>query len=334
MKLTFRKSKVSEIVQYIANVTDANFNEDYGEYSVDFPSNLGEGNVEGINFPNGVGLLMFRFTLQEDCTLEFVSEEIQPLKLLFCVEGECAHQFSHEKELHYLEANQSAILGAKSGSGHVFKIKANTAIHLKFVEIDRKVFSEQLTFPIEQMESLYYEMLADTKAIRTIYHFTQYSLQISRTLEEIDNYEQTGLQKTTFLGSRALSLFSYMLMLYSDDVQNVDEHQIPRKDEIIKIKKVILMIDEQLEHLPTIEELARIAGISEPKLQEGFKTLFDQTANKYIQSRRLELAMYLLKKGEKTISEIVYAVGLNSRSHFSKIFKEHYGVSPSKVKKA
>ncbi|MFC0521267.1 helix-turn-helix domain-containing protein [Mesonia maritima] len=70
-------------------------------------------------------------------------------------------------------------------------------------------------------------------------------------------------------------------------------------------------------------------GLSKQKLQQGFQLKHQHTINEYIKSKRLELALKLLDEGEKNISEIVYEIGLSSRSYFSKIFKEKYKIAPS-----
>ena len=51
--------------------------------------------------------------------------------------------------------------------------------------------------------------------------------------------------------------------------------------------------------------------------------------NVFIVEKRLEKAAQLLEQGNLNISEIVYSIGFTSRSYFSKIFKNRYGVSPS-----
>ena len=121
-------------------------------------------------------------------------------------------------------------------------------------------------------------------------------------------------------------------MLYKDDSQNKDHQNILRQDDLKKIKHVIIKIDRNIEDVGNITSMATEAGISETKLREGFQILFNNTIHGYIQERRLEYAMKLLLKSDKTISEIVYAIGLNSRSHFSKIFKERYGVPPKTIR--
>ncbi len=44
---------------------------------------------------------------------------------------------------------------------------------------------------------------------------------------------------------------------------------------------------------------------------------------------RLERAGQLLRAGAGTVSEVAYGVGFKSLSHFSRRFREHYGVAPS-----
>ncbi len=47
----------------------------------------------------------------------------------------------------------------------------------------------------------------------------------------------------------------------------------------------------------------------------------------------MKLAKDLLLNFDYSISEIVYMVGLSSRSYFSKIFRDQYGTSPSEFRK-
>lgn len=50
--------------------------------------------------------------------------------------------------------------------------------------------------------------------------------------------------------------------------------------------------------------------------------------------KRLELAKSFLEAGERNISEVAFNSGFENLSHFSRIFKEKYGVSPQKFKRA
>ena len=90
---------------------------------------------------------------------------------------------------------------------------------------------------------------------------------------------------------------------------------------------------KKMDDPPTIAQLARIAGINEFKLKAGFKALFGSTIYEYLRAIRLEKAYTLIRNGEMSVSEVAYHVGYNKPSHFSRLFRDCYGINPGQVKK-
>ncbi len=322
----------SNIFPELAKELNTDCTESYGEYSLSLPAEMGSGEISGINFPNGVGLFNFDLEFKSDQCLDFCSEEIQPFKFLYLILGNLQHQFSNEEITHKLGQGESMILGANYKSGNKFFFPAGTKIKMVILDVDRIKFVDQLTFPLDEMDKIYHQIFADTNAIRTHYHHTEYSLKMAHLVDELYRFKSSGLERTSFNGAKALELLTYMLMLYKDDALTEEHHSILRSRDLGKIKNVVGLIDRNIADLDNISQIAENEGISEVKLQQGFQIIFNSTVHEYIQSRRLETAMQLLLKTDKSISEIVYAIGLNSRSHFSKIFKERYGVPPKDVR--
>ena len=331
-KIAIEGIAASEIIAALSKGLDSDWENNYGEYSLKLSDNKGEGFISGITFPNGLGLYKFNLTLKENHSLDFCSKQIEPFKFIYLRVGTIQHQFKDEKSKHSLEEGQSLILGANYKNGNKIFLPKDKNIDLILLNIDRKKFVEQLTFPLEDMEYIYQEIFADTNAMRTVYHHTQYSLKMAHLVKELNSVDLTGLERISFQGAKALELLTYMLMLYKDDFQNTEQKAILRHADLKKIKNVVLEIEQNIEEVGNITSMAKEAGISEAKLREGFQILFNSTIHSYIQQRRLEYAMKLLQKSDTTISEIVYAIGLNSRSHFSKIFKERYGVPPKTIR--
>jgi len=77
------------------------------------------------------------------------------------------------------------------------------------------------------------------------------------------------------------------------------------------------------------ESFANEIGMSRSNLYRKIQALTNQSTNDFIRSLRLKRAAQLLRKSTGTVSEIAYAVGFNSPSHFSKIFRQQFGQSPS-----
>lgn len=74
--------------------------------------------------------------------------------------------------------------------------------------------------------------------------------------------------------------------------------------------------------------LAKRVGLNQNTLQEGFKQLYKKSVNQYIKDSRLEKAKELMETTDLNITEITYQIGINSRSYFSKLFKDKYGMCP------
>lgn len=78
----------------------------------------------------------------------------------------------------------------------------------------------------------------------------------------------------------------------------------------------------------TIEEYARIAGRSVASFKREFNEHYNTSPGKWLTHKRLEQAKLHLITSKKTIGEIIYDTGFENISHFSRIFKENYGLSP------
>jgi AraC-like DNA-binding protein len=78
-----------------------------------------------------------------------------------------------------------------------------------------------------------------------------------------------------------------------------------------------------------IRELARIAIVSEAHFIRAFSATFGETPHRYLQHRRIERAMTLLRTTEASVSDICLDVGFTSFSTFSRTFRRIVGESPS-----
>ena len=98
--------------------------------------------------------------------------------------------------------------------------------------------------------------------------------------------------------------------------------------------EVINYINTHFKEKIKINDLAKIACMSESNLFIKFKENFGCSPNHYIIQKRLEYAHALISKKMKnlTISEISYMSGFNNVEHFNRKFKEVYNQAPSKIR--
>lgn len=83
----------------------------------------------------------------------------------------------------------------------------------------------------------------------------------------------------------------------------------------------------------SLAEFARIAQRSLASFKRDFKENFDTTPGKWLTQKRLDYAQLLLNTCQKNVNEIAYDSGFENVTHFSRVFKEKFGLSPLKYRK-
>jgi AraC-like DNA-binding protein len=78
-----------------------------------------------------------------------------------------------------------------------------------------------------------------------------------------------------------------------------------------------------------IPELARIGDVSEAHFIRTFRATFGETPHRYLQRRRVERAMFLLRATDRSVTDICFDVGFSSLGTFSRTFHDVVGESPT-----
>ena len=103
------------------------------------------------------------------------------------------------------------------------------------------------------------------------------------------------------------------------------------KHRLLRVKE---FVEERLESLITLADLAQIAGSSVYHFSRAFKNTVGDSPYNYVLRRRTERAKIYLTASEASLTEIASACGFRNAMHFSKTFSRLLGVSPSRFRRA
>jgi AraC-like DNA-binding protein len=107
-------------------------------------------------------------------------------------------------------------------------------------------------------------------------------------------------------------------------------HASDRSADAAFVERVLDEIDTHLHDSGyRIGDLARALGVSEAKLKRRLRALLDRCPRELVRERRLMRAARLLEDGACTAKEAGFLVGFSSAEHFSRTFRQHFGVPPS-----
>lgn len=78
-----------------------------------------------------------------------------------------------------------------------------------------------------------------------------------------------------------------------------------------------------------VRAVAAVAHVSEAHFSRSFRATFGETPHRYLQRRRVERAMFLLRETDRSVTDVCLDVGFNSLGTFSRTFREIVGEAPS-----
>jgi len=78
-----------------------------------------------------------------------------------------------------------------------------------------------------------------------------------------------------------------------------------------------------------VRTVAAVAHVSPAHFSRSFRAVFGETPHRYLQRRRVERSMFLLRETDRGVTDICFEVGFTSLGTFSRTFHEIVGESPS-----
>ncbi|MCF6175779.1 MAG: AraC family transcriptional regulator [Victivallaceae bacterium] len=158
------------------------------------------------------------------------------------------------------------------------------------------------------------------------YCYSDVNGDIGVKIKNVVNHYQSG-ELRHYLQSQ-----SCMIELISLFVGAQNAPMTVKYDKIQRLMPVIKYMNRHCRECLPIEDLARRAGYQKNYFIALFRQLFSITPHHYLQRRRIEYARGMLSDGNEKLESIAISLGYGSAFHFSKVFKQHTGISPSEFR--
>ena len=114
-------------------------------------------------------------------------------------------------------------------------------------------------------------------------------------------------------------------ILFSNNIQLLEDGDV--------IQQIAYYIEKNLQEDLSLATLCEIFHVSKNYLYKGFRDVYKTGINEYVIKSRVNTAKKLLRESKDSVYMIAHRVGINSCTYFSRIFKEHIGMSPNQYRK-
>lgn len=322
-----------DIINLLSNKLNLPIDKINNEYSVSLPEDLGSGHVKAINFDNGISVVEADMLLNKSFRIRFKKDKINPLVLLFNTESSIIHSNSATEKTNIIERFETLMFSNDMKDYNTLILsKGNPTSFIK-IYINRKEFEEKLQEFVDNMSADLESLFRDVNGVNLFTYKSHYSLDISEALDTIKNCDDEGLVRSLFIEAKTYEILTLHFKQYTDDHNTPEKRQILRRSTIEKIEHAATLIKNDLATNYSVNQLAKRVGLNQNTLQTGFQHLFNSSVSHYIRNKRIAKAKELIETTDLNITEITYSVGINSRSYFSKLFKEKYKVTPKEYLK-
>ena len=129
-----------------------------------------------------------------------------------------------------------------------------------------------------------------------------------------------------------LEILLKILNYYDNAGIKKSEEYYKKIEDLSRLKKVIIYIQNNYTSNITLEEAAKITNMSMYYFCSFFKRIMGKTFIDYLLSVRIDKAKEILKSENISVTNLAYRVGFSNLSYFHRKFKEFTGFTPNKIK--
>ena len=118
------------------------------------------------------------------------------------------------------------------------------------------------------------------------------------------------------------------------DLSSADTHVM---QQLLQLRQparsnISTVVEENILNPVSLSDLAYLSGRSLSSFKRDFQAIYNQSPSQWIREKRLEKAKELLSTTTMSVTDICYTAGFENIAHFSRLFKEHFGFSPSSIR--
>ena len=128
--------------------------------------------------------------------------------------------------------------------------------------------------------------------------------------------------------------FRELILTIADNPNNAELlsyfYSLMKEPQSVSLQRIM---DENYCYNLKLNEYAQMSNRSLSAFKRDFQKQFNSSPGKWLLEKRLNYAMHLLDKMDKTVSETAFESGFENPAHFSRSFKERFGIVPSAVRR-
>ncbi|MDV3349012.1 AraC family transcriptional regulator [Leptolyngbyaceae cyanobacterium CCMR0082] len=327
LALTFSTSNLSEMFAEAQQQTGAACQSNVLESVYTLEKPFGRLTYRCIRLRQGLELSINQLQLEENLRVIQTTQNYSALGLSFCIMGEFRGQYQGSSAVQCAGPSKN-FLGLSQGDFRfITDYSAKHPIYMLTINVSPEWLGELCPETIER-ESLGKTVNVQTSQAKILGTIGWTTPTMLAAVQQILACPYQGKVKQLYLESKTLELLALKLEQMGQPELSEDNKITLKTDDVHRLYQAREILLTDLEHPPSIIELARRVGINDFKLKRGFRQIFGTTVFGCLYDYRMERAKQLLDTHNLKVAQIAQTVGYANPSQFSAAFKRKFGFSP------
>lgn len=231
-----------------------------------------------------------------------------------------------------IQAGQSAVIFTEHSSRDRFYIEDCSELELLDIRFDCSNLRTVYHQLAKRLCSLCINPLGQPKTI--MIPTCEKLNALSHSIISVTEQHRWDSNDQLYLASLAYQSLSQIIsQRHNQNSEDKPSNQILSQRVILKVRQAYSLLTQSPEQDWSIKKLSRQAGTNETTLKNGFKQLYQNSFSQILRESRMNMAADALRYSQEPIINIAINVGYASPSHFTKIFKQSYNITPAAYRK-
>jgi AraC-like DNA-binding protein len=241
---------------------------------------------------------------------------------IFVIEG--SGSVLSSTEMVKLNAQEAVLLKCGNYLGRIHVTEQDSNYHTMVIHLLPEVLKQ-----IYQNETPSFLKIAENEKVTTELPLIKGNTLLMKYIDSIMFYfENPSLATEELLVLKIKELF--MLLMHTKNAPDVKRILSQLfSPQTYSIREVV---DAHLYDDISVTDLALLSNHSLSSFKRKFKEIYKESTASYLKKKKLEKAADLLLGSSKNVSKIAYDSGFNDLAHFSRSFKNKYGISPTEYR--
>ncbi|MGB6153787.1 MAG: BLUF domain-containing protein [Pricia sp.] len=276
----------------------------------------------------GLSMRSYDITFKKEVSFRTGGGTDAPIFMIYCLKGHYFHEFAERDDSQKVSRGQNLILSPKDNELGSINFPPDVVLEISIIVIERSKINGEKK---DRQSSLDYILRDLFLKVKPNGYFKDFGGHESKVADHAKVLIQN--KRTDVIGrliTEAAILNTMAAQLDSQDKREKAELEPAPlvEGEMQRILSAVSNMQSNVHKHHTIKLFSKRVGLSPKKIQEGFRYLFGRSFANFLKDVRLELARELLETTDLPISQIATNVGIASKSHISRIFKERFGLPP------